>query len=110
MPSRGWGGAFPVPLSRARRLGLRRRTSLTLSAREARRLAGKIIAMIFQEPPPEPHPCFRSALNWSRACRPRNTPRGAAWARAVELRSKSHPGGQSACAPTAPVRRHNHDS
>jgi dipeptide transport system ATP-binding protein len=80
-------GLVPFPgRVTARRLAFRGRDLLTLSARERRRLAGKSIAMIFQEPTTSLNPCFTIGFQLIEGLRVHERlGRKAAHRRAVEL-------------------------
>jgi dipeptide transport system ATP-binding protein len=80
-------GLVPFPgRVTARRLAFKGRDLLTLSARERRRLAGKSIAMIFQEPTTSLNPCFTIGFQLVEGLRAHERlGRKAARGRAVEL-------------------------
>jgi dipeptide transport system ATP-binding protein len=80
-------GLVPYPgRVTARRLAFKGRDLLRLSARERRRLAGKSIAMIFQEPTTSLNPCFTIGFQLVEGLRAHEQlGRMAARARAVEL-------------------------
>jgi dipeptide transport system ATP-binding protein len=80
-------GLVPFPgRVTARRLAFKGRDLLTLSARERRQLAGKSIAMIFQEPTTSLNPCFTIGFQLVEGLRAHERlGREAARRRAVEL-------------------------
>jgi dipeptide transport system ATP-binding protein len=80
-------GLLPYPArARADRLRFKDRDLLTLSNRERRRLAGKSVAMVFQEPTASLNPCFTIGFQLVEGLRVHERMgRKAAWKRAVEL-------------------------
>jgi dipeptide transport system ATP-binding protein len=80
-------GLVPVPgRVTADRLTFKGRDLLTLSGRERRRLAGKGIAMIFQEPTASLNPCFTVGFQLVESLRVHEKMgRREAWGRAIEL-------------------------
>jgi dipeptide transport system ATP-binding protein len=80
-------GLVPYPgRVRADRLTFKGRDLLTLSARERRRLAGKSVAMIFQEPATSLNPCFTVGFQLIESLRVHEKMgRRAARGRAIEL-------------------------
>ena len=80
-------GLVPYPARvTAERLTFRGRDLLRLPARARRALAGKSLAMIFQEPTTSLNPCFTIGFQLMEGLRAHERlPRRAAWQRAVEL-------------------------
>ena len=85
--------AFPGRV-RAQRLRFAGRDLLRLSDRERRKVVGKDVAMIFQEPTTSLNPCFTDRLPADRdaAPAPRARPQGRAPARRRAAGAGRHPG------------------